>query len=121
MPMVEKRSQAKIIDDYMLLQELREKWWNSVVLTGMDPADARMYRVFKHPGYSCDGLAMWTGRYVALLSAKDADDPFYFIEMAMRDMDDGDIVILFSEADYKAAQRCEYHIEEKNLFLRLEQ
>lgn len=120
MPMVGKRSQATIIADYELLQELHEKWRNSKTLAGIKPFDARMYEVFMLPNNSSDGLVMWNGKYCALLSSKNTKDPYYFIEMVMRDMEEGDIVILFSKADYEAAKRCYYHIKAKNLKVKLE-
>ena len=116
MPMVGTKSQAKIIADYELLQELHEKWRNSKTLNGIKPIDARMYDV----NNSSDGIVMWNGEYCALLSSKDNDNPHDFIEMVMRDMQEGDIVILFSEADYEAAKRCEYHIKAKKLKIKLE-
>lgn len=120
MPIVGRRSQAKIIADYELLQELHEKWRNSKTLAGIEPEDARMYEVFQLPNNSRDGIAMWNGKYCALLSAKDNAEPYDFIEMVMRDMEQGDIVVLFSKADYEAAERCVYHIDSKKLKLKLE-
>lgn len=120
MPMVEKKSQAKIIADYELLQELHEKWRNSKNLTGITPVDARKYNVFNLPNNSSDGIVMWNGKYCALLSSKDNNNPYDFIEMVMRDMEEGDIVILFSKADYEAAKKCEYHIKTKKFDVRLE-
>lgn len=120
MPMVGRKSQANIIADYELLQELHEKWRNSKTLTGVEPINARKYEVFNLPNNSSDGIAMWNGKYCALLSSKDNDKPYDFIEMVMRDMGEGDIVILFSETDYEAAKKCDYHIKAKKLKLKLE-
>lgn len=120
MPMVGTKSQAKIIADYELLQEIHKKWRNSKNLTGIEPIDAKIYNVFYRLDNSSDGIAMWNGKYCALLSSKDNDNPYDFIEMVMRDMEEGDIVILFSKADYEAAKRCEYHIEAKKLKIKLE-
>ena len=120
MPMVGKKSQATIIADYELLQELHEKWRNSKTLAGIKPMDARKYEVFNLPNNSSDGIAMWNGKYCALLSSKDNEKPYDFIEMVMRDMEEGDIVVLFSKADYEAAKRCDYHIEAKKLKVKLE-
>ena len=118
--MVGRKSQAKIIADYELLQELHEKWRSSKTLAGIEPMDARMYEVFDNPNNSSDGIAMWNGKHCALLSSKDNDKPYNFIEMVMRDMEEGDIVILFSKADYEAAKRCDYHINTKKLKVKLE-
>ena len=120
MPMVGTKSQAKIIADYELLQELHKKWRNSKTLTGIKPIDAKMYDVFNFPNNSSDGIVMWNGKYCALLSAKDTESPYGFIEMVMRDMEEGDIVILFSKTDYEAAKKCDYHIRDKKLKLKLE-
>lgn len=120
MPMVGKKSQAEIIADYELLQELHEKWRNSKTLARIKPLDAKMYDVFNLPNNSSNGIVMWNGKYCALLSSKDTKDPYAFIEMVMRDMEEGDIVILFSKADYEAAKRCDYHIKEKKLKVKLE-
>ncbi len=120
MPMVGTKSQAKIIADYELLQELHEKWRNSKTLNGIKPIDAKMYTVFNLPNNSSDGIAMWNGKYCALLSSKNNDNPYNFIEMVMRDMEEGDIVVLFSKADYEAAKRCVYHINAKKLKVKLE-
>lgn len=49
MPMVGRKSQATIIADYELLQELHEKWRNSKTLAGIKPMDARKYEVFNLP------------------------------------------------------------------------
>lgn len=120
MPMVGTKSQAKIIADYELLQELHKKWRNSKTLNGIEPIDAKMYDVFNLPNNSSNGIAMWNGKYCALLSSKDNDNPYDFIEMVVRDMEEGDIVILFSKADYEAAKRCDYHINGKKLKVKLE-
>lgn len=102
------------------MQELREKWRNSKTLTGIEPVRAIMYEVFNIPNNSSNGIVMCNGKYCALLSSKDNDNPYAFIEMVMRDVEKGDIVILFSEADYEAAKRCAYHIASKKLKLKLE-
>ncbi len=120
MPLVGKKSQAKIIADYELLQELHRKWQNSETLNGIIPINAMMYDVFNLPNNSSVGIAMWNGKYCALLSSKDNNDPYDFIEMVMRDMEEGDTVILFSKSDYKAARKCDYHIKSKKLKLKLE-
>ena len=120
MPMVGKKSQAEIIADYELLQEIHKKWRNSKTLTGIKPIDAKMYDVFNTPNNSSAGIVMWNGKYCALLSSKDNNNPHDFIEMVMRDMEEGDIVILFSKADYEAAKKCDYHIKAKKLELKLE-
>ena len=120
MPMVGRKSQATIIADYELLQELHEKWRNSKILNGIKPMDARMYEVFNLTNNSSDGIAMWNGKHCALLSSKDNEKPYDFIEMVMRDMEEGDIVVLFSKADYEAAIRCDYHIKAKKLKVKLE-
>lgn len=120
MPLVSKKSQETIVADYELLQELHEKWRNSKTLTGIEPVHAIKYEVFNLPNNSSDGIVMCNGKYCALLSSKDNDNPYDFIEMVMRDMEKGDIVILFSEADYKAAKRCDYHINSKKLKVKLE-
>ena len=120
MPMVGTKSRAKIIADYELLQELHSKWRNSKNLAGIEPSDAMMYSVFDRPNNSSDGIAMWNGKYCALISAKNNNNPYAFIEMAMRDMEKGDIVVLFSKSDYEAAKKCYYHIQEKELELKLE-
>ena len=117
MPMVGTKSQAKIIADYELLLELHEKWRNSKTLNGIKSFDAKMYSVFNLPNNSSNGIAMWNGKYCALLSSKDNDNPYDFIEMVMRDMEEGDIVILFSKADYEAAKRCDHHIKAKKIKL----
>ena len=120
MPIVGTRSQAKIIADYELLQELHEKWRNSKTLRGIKPINALMYNVYNRRNNPSEGIAMWNKKYCALLSSKDNDKPYDFIEMVMRDMEEGDIVILFSKDDYEAAKKCEYHIETKKLKLKLE-
>lgn len=122
MPMVGTKSQAEIIADYELLQELHKKWRNSKTLTGIKPIDAKMYDVLNRPNNynSSSGIVMWNGKYCALLSSKDNENPYDFIDMVMRDMEEGDIVILFSKDDYEAARRCEYRIKEKKLELKLE-
>ena len=121
MPMVRKSSQANIIADYELLQEIREKWQNSKTLAGIKPLDARIYEVFRGPDNFSVGIAMWNGKHCALISKKGNAKPYDFIETAMRDMEKGDIVVLFSKADYKAAKKCGYHIETKALKLILEE
>ena len=121
MPIVgRRRSQAKIIADYELLQELHEKCRKSKTLAGIKMTDAIKYQVFNYPHNSSDGIVMWNGKYCALLSAKDNTEPYVFIEMVMRDMEEGDIVVLFSKTDYEAAKKCEYHIKEKKLEIKLE-
>jgi len=120
MPMVGRKSQATIIADYELLQELHEKWRNSKTLAGIKPMDAMKYEVFNLPNNSSNGIAMWNGKHCALLSSKDNEKPYDFIEMVMRDMEEGDIVVLFSKADYEAAKRCDYHIKAKKLKVKLE-
>ena len=113
-------NQARIIADYELLQELHEKWRNSKTLAGFKPMDATMFTTFNDSDNFSDGIAMWNGKYCALISSKDNNNPYQFIETAMRYMEKGDIVVLFSEADYEAAKRCEYHINEKKLKLILD-
>ena len=120
MPMVGTKSQATIIADYKLLLEIEEKWRNSKTLSGITPIDARMYNVIISPGNSSNGIAMWNEKYCALLSSEDNNNPYDFIEMVMRDMEEGDIVILFSKADYKAAKKCDIHIKSKKLQIKLE-
>ena len=120
MPMVGRKSQATIIADYELLQVFHEKWRNSKILAEIKPMDARKYEVFNHPNNSSDGIAMWNGKYCALLSSKDNAEPYDFIEIVMRDMEEGDIVVLFSKSDYEAAKRCDYHIQSKKLKVKLE-
>ena len=82
--------------------------------------DAMKYEVFNRPNNSSNGIAMWNGKHCALLSSKDNAEPYDFIEMVMRDMEEGDIVVLFSKADYEAAKRCDYHIKAKKLKVKLE-
>ena len=120
MPMVVTKSQATIIADYELLQELHEKWRYSKTLAGIKPMDAMKYQIFNSPNNSSNGIAMWNKKHCALLSSKDNAKPYDFIEMVMRDMEEGDIVVLFSEADYEAAKRCDYHIKTKKLKVILE-
>ena len=121
MPMVGRKSQATIIADYELLQELHEKWRYSKTLAGIKTMDARKYEVFNNPpNNSSDGIVMWNGKHCALLSSKDNAKPYDFIAMVMRDMEEGDIVVLFSKADYEAAKRCDYHINAKKLKVKLE-
>ena len=74
MPMVGRKSQATIIADYELLQELHEKWRISKTLAGIKPMDAMKYEVFNRPNNSSNGIAMWNGKYCALLSSKDNDN-----------------------------------------------
>ncbi|MCI8352601.1 MAG: hypothetical protein HFJ58_03185 [Clostridia bacterium] len=120
MPMVGIKSQAKIIADYELLQELHEKWRNSKTLTHTEPIDARLYDIVHSPNNTSTGIAMWNAEYCALLSSKDNNNPYDFIETVMGDMEEGDIVILFSKVDYEAAKKCAYHINAKKLKLILE-
>lgn len=120
MPLVGTKSQAKIIADYELLQELHEKWRNSKTLAGINAMDARKYDVYNLPNNSSEGIAMWNGKHCALLSAKDNVEPYDFIEMVMREIEEDDIIVLFTEADYEAAKRCDYHIRSKNLKVILE-
>ena len=94
MPMVGRKSQATIIADYELLQELHEKWRNSKTLAGIKPMGAMKYEVINLPNNSSDGIAMWNGKHCALLSSKDNAEPYDFIEMVMRDMEEGAIVVL---------------------------
>ena len=70
MPMVGRKSQATIIADYELLQELHEKWRNSKTLAGIKPMDARKYEVFNLPNNSSDGIAMWNGNIVLYFPQK---------------------------------------------------
>ncbi len=95
MPLVSKKSQETIVDDYELLQELHEKWRNSKTLAEIDPVHAIKYEVFNLPNNSSNGIVMWNGKYCALLSSKGNNNPYDFIEMVMRDMEKGDIVILY--------------------------
>lgn len=119
MPMVGTKNQSQINADYELLQEIHKKWRSSKTLSKFNPSDARKYDVYNPPNTS-DGIVMWSGKYNALLSSKDNDNPYDFIEMVMRDMQEGDIVILFSKVDYEAAEKCYYHIKNKKLKLKLE-
>lgn len=122
MPMVETRSQATIIADYELFQEILKKWQNSKTLSGIEPIDAKIYKIFNLSNNSSTGIVMWNGKYCALLSSKDTNNPYDFIEMVMqRDMEEGDIVVLFSKADYKAAKKYEYLIKAKKLQLKIEE
>lgn len=120
MPMVGRKNKATIIADYELLQKLHEKWRNSKTLAGIEPMDATKYEVFDFPNNPSDGIVMWNGKHCALLSSKVSENPYAFIETVMRDMEEGDIVVLFSESDYEAAKRCNYHIQTKKLKLILE-
>ena len=120
MPMVGRKSQATIIADYELLQELHEKWRNSRTLAGIKPMDARKYEVSNIPNNSSNGIVMWNEEYCALLSSKDNENPYDFIEVVMRDIEEGNIVVLFSRKDYEAAKRCDYYIKQKRLKVKLE-
>lgn len=66
------------------------------------------------PNNSSDGIAMWNGKHCALLSSKDNAEPYDFIEMVMRDMEEGDIVVLFSKADYEAQKDVSITSRQKN-------
>lgn len=121
MPWVETKSKAKIIEDYELLQEINEKWRKSKTLAGMNPTDAKLYDIINlHSGFG-KGIIMWSENYVALLSSKDTNNPKPFIELMIRNMENGDIIVLFSKSDYEAAKECKYHIKAENLKLILEE
>lgn len=79
-----------------------------------------MYEVFNLPNDNSNGIVIHAGKYWALLSSEDNGTPYDFVEMVMRDMKEGDIVILFSKADYEAAKRCDNHINAKQLSVKLE-
>lgn len=120
MPLVTTKSQAEIIADYQLLQKICEKWRKSKTLAEIKPEEVKMYEVFNLPNDNSNGIVIHAGKYWALLSSEDNGTPYDFVEMVMRDMKEGDIVILFSKADYAAAKRCDNHINKKQLRVEIE-